>query len=92
MTKRIDRELLKLKGEIAYFNEHKKELLSKDEGKFVLIKGRSRTGCSFPNEAKAYEKGLERFGNTPFLIKKVTQEEETDKMPALVSGLINVNL
>jgi len=88
MTKRID---IELEEEIAYFNAHKADLLSKYEGRFVLIKDSSCYGC-FTTEAEAYEEGLKHFGNEPFLIKKVTKEEETDKIPALVLGLINADL
>lgn len=82
---------MELEEELAYFNAHREELVSHYEGQFALIKGDSHLG-SFTTEAEAYEEGLKQLGNQPFLIKKITREEETDRAPALVLGLINARL
>lgn len=82
---------MELEKELAYFNAHREELVSHYEGQFVLIKDDSYLG-SFTTEAEAYEEGLKRLGNQPFLIKRVTKKEEFDRAPALVLGLINASL
>jgi hypothetical protein len=82
---------MKLEKELAYFNSKREELVSHHEGQFALIKGDSCLGY-FTTEAEAYEEGLRQLGNQPFLIKKVTKEEEVDRAPALVLGLINASL
>lgn len=78
---------MSLEKELKYFEEHKEELLKHYEGQFVLIKDASLVG-SYTTEAEAYQAGIQKFGNTPFLIKKVTKEEEIYRFPALVLGLI----
>jgi len=82
---------MELKKELEYFNRQREELISHYEGQFVLIKGDSLLG-SFTTEAEAYEEGLKQLGNQPFLIKQVTKEEEIDRLPALVLGLLNASL
>lgn len=64
-----------LDKELKYFNEHKDELLKHYETQFVLIKDDEFIGA-FTTEAEAYAAGIQKFGNQPFLIKKVTKEEE----------------
>jgi hypothetical protein len=56
--------------ELSYYNQHKAELLSSYEWKFVLIKGSKLIG-SYDNAESAYQEGLQRFGNSSFLIKQV---------------------
>lgn len=68
--------------ELKYFNKHKKKLLEQYEGKFVLIKESEMLG-DFSTEEEAYNAGVEKFGNKPFLIKKVQKKDETDIAPVL---------
>lgn len=77
-----------LDKELKYFNEHKDELLKYYENQFVLIKDDMLIGA-FTTEAEAYAAGIQKFGNQPFLIKKVTKEEEVVHFPALTLGLLN---
>jgi len=51
------------------------------EGQFVLIKGENFAG-SFTTDAEAYKAGLEKFGNEPFLIKQVLDDDRTVSYPA----------
>lgn len=81
---------LELEKELKYFEEHKKEFLKHYEGQFVLIKG-DCLGGSYTTEEEAYQAGIQKFGNVPFLIRRVTKEEETARFPALVLGLINAS-
>ena len=78
-----------LERELEYFSAHKTELLKTYEGLYVLIKQDEFIGA-FSTEKQAYEAGLERFGNQPFLIKQVLrQEAETAHYPALVLGVLH---
>jgi hypothetical protein len=73
--------------ELAYYNEHRAEFLSKHEWKYLLIKGRELIGV-FDNPQAAYVEGLHRFGNNPFLIKQVLKEEPVQQIPALSLGIL----
>ena len=64
-----------LEKELKYFEDHKEELLKHYENQFVLIKDDQLIGA-FTTEAEAYAAGVQRFGNQPFLIKRVTREQE----------------
>ncbi len=80
-----------LERELAYFSAHKDELLENHEGQFVLVKDETLVGA-FTTEKEAYEAGLERLGNQPFLIKRVVREEdETAHFPALVLGVLHAH-
>jgi hypothetical protein len=80
-----------LERELEYFSAHKAELLETYEGLYVLVKEDEFAGA-FTTEKEAYEAGLERFGNQPFLIKRVLrQEDETAHYPALVLGVLHAH-
>lgn len=74
-------EQIPLQTELEYFEKHKQEYLNLHKGQFVLIKGEEFAG-SFTTEAEAYKAGLEKFGNTPFFIKQVLDNDETASYPA----------
>jgi len=80
-----------LESEMAYFNEHRKELLAKAEGKFVLIKGDKEYGF-YDDDEQAYKAGVELFGLQPFLIKEVAVKDQIHEIPALDLGLIHASL
>ena len=46
----------------------------------------------FSSEPEAYEAGLRKVGNKPFLIRRVTKEPEQIHLPALNIGTINADL
>jgi hypothetical protein len=77
-----------LEKELKYFEDHKEELLKHYENQFVLIKDDQLIGA-FTTEAEAYAAGIQKFGNQPFLIKRVTRDEEIVHFPALTLGLLN---
>ncbi len=77
-----------LEKELAFYEQHKAELLKHYEGLYVLIKGNELIGA-FTSEAEAYQAGVERFGTEPFLIKRVTKEEEVGLIPALSLGVLH---
>ena len=62
-----------LQTELEYFQKHKQEYLNLYKNQFVLIKGEKFAGA-FTTEAEAYQAGLEKFGNAPFLIKQVLDD------------------
>jgi hypothetical protein len=80
-----------LTEELAYYDQHKAEFLSKYESKFVLIKGSELIG-SYDSAEAAYFEGLRRFGNSPFLIKQVLREDRIEQIPALSLGILNASL
>lgn len=77
-----------LRRELKYFESEKEELLKHHEGAFVLISGEELLGA-FTTEREAYEEGLRRVGNKPFLIRRVTRDEDQTQLPALVVGVIH---
>lgn len=65
-----------LKEEIDTYNKNKPMLLEKYSGKYVLIKGNTILDA-YDTQKDAIKVGIDKFGNTPFLVKKVTEIEET---------------
>src|SRR3970040_771120 len=78
-------EEVALLGEYEYYLSQKQELLASFEGKVVLIKGKEVIGI-FDTDEAAYWEGRRRFGNVPFLIHHITQEEEVVWFPVLEIG------
>ena len=78
-----------LQKELDFFNKKKAELLKIYKGQFVLIKGEKFIGA-FTQDSEAYKAGLEQFGNNPFLIKQVLEDDTKVSYPALTVGAINV--
>ena len=85
------KEQTPLQTELEYFEKNKQEYLKLYKGQFVLIKGNKFAGA-FTTDAEAYRAGLEKFGNEPFLIKQVLDEDEIISFPALTAGMLNVRL
>ncbi len=79
-----------LEQELAYFEAHRAQWLIEHPGKFVLIKGSDFVGA-FDTPENAYKAGLERFGNTPFLIKQVLAQDPIAHAPALSLGLLRAH-
>lgn len=79
-----------LREEIAFFEANKPRLLADHREKFVLIKGSELAG-TFDTAERAYVAGLERFGNVPFLIKQVLEDEPAVHLPALSLGLLRAH-
>lgn len=77
--------------ELAYYKEHKDELLQHHENQFVLIKKNEFAGA-YSSDVEAYKAGLQKFGNVSFLIKQVTKEEEIVRFPALTLGVLNAHM
>ena len=80
-----------LETEINYFEAHKNEWLEHHENKYALVKGEELVG-TFDTMEQAYLIGVERFGNEPFLIRKIQLEQPVEHLPALTLGIIHANL
>jgi len=81
---------MELKQELGYFISNKEELLKYYKGQFALIKGKELIG-TYTTWEEAFNAGVERFGNVPFLVKLVQEEDEIIQFPALLVGAINTN-
>lgn len=66
---------MKLKQEYETYQAHKEELLAKHEGQFVLIRENEIVGV-FASYDDALKAGLNKFGNVPFLVKKIERDEK----------------
>jgi len=69
------------------YEQKKSELVGKSEGKYVLIKGKEIIGV-FESEKDAIKIGIEKFGNSPFFVRKIERIEQTQNF---TSNLIMVN-
>jgi hypothetical protein len=76
-----------LAPELAYYTQHKEELLRHHAGAFVVVRGSELLGA-FTTESEAYEAALKKYGNTPVLIRQVLRDEPRIQFPALVVGAI----
>lgn len=80
-----------LKHELNYYKENKDDWLEKyGEGKFIVIKEDQVIG-PYDDREKAYEEGLNEFGLKPFLVQRVSKEEQVDHLPALELGIIHAS-
>jgi hypothetical protein len=80
-----------LEKELAAYEKMKADLLKTHNGKFVLIHGEELCGA-FDTAENAYGEGVKRFGQEPFLIKKVAAQEEVYRNQALSLGLTHARL
>ena len=58
------------------YEAKKDELVEKGEGKYVLIKGKEIIGI-YESEKDALKIGIEKFGNSPFFVRKIERIEQT---------------
>jgi hypothetical protein len=81
-----------LDEETKYFEEIEMDLLSKShEGKFALIRGSQLFG-TFDNAETAYEEGVKRFFDQPFLVRQIRRKREIEQMPAVFLGLAHADV
>ena len=80
-----------LEKELAFFNRNKAGYLKEYKNKYLLIKGEELIGYFDTNEA-AYEAGIQKYGNVPFLIKQVLEHEPTLTISSVFMGTANANL
>jgi hypothetical protein len=82
---------MELDEEVRTFTTHRAELLAQHKGEVALVKATEIVGI-FPDEESAYEEGVRRFGNVPFLVQPITDEALIDSMPAVTTGLLHARL
>ena len=75
-----------LSKEIETFNNNKEILLRDHSGKFVLIKD-DKVIETYDSQKDAIKVGIDKFGNSPFLVKKV---EEVESVQNFTSNLIKL--
>ncbi len=63
-----------LEKELETYRSKKADLVASSEGKFVLIFGDDVVG-TFDTHADAIQEGYQKFGNVPFLAKRIEQIE-----------------
>jgi hypothetical protein len=80
-----------LEKELALYAQIKADLLKNHAGKFVLIKDEDFIGA-YDSAENAYGEGVKRFGRGPFLVKKVTEQDEVYRNQALSLGLMHARL
>ena len=62
--------------EIANYQQNKEAILRDNSGKFVLIKGDKIIGI-YDTRNDAIKVGIDKFSNSPFLVKKISEVEES---------------
>lgn len=67
-----------LNDELKTYESNKSKLVKENLGKYVLIKDTKIIGV-FESEKDAIKVGIEKFGNSPFLVKKIEVVEEPQK-------------
>ena len=79
-----------LQEERAFFDANRDKLLREHAGKFALIKGAELIG-TFDTDETAYTEGVDKFGNSPFLVRKIEETDPTAQFPALTFGLLRAH-
>lgn len=77
-----------LNEEIKIYEKKKNELLKEHEGEFVLIKDSKIIGI-FKSSDDAIREGIKKFGNVPFLVKKIERIEQSQNF---TSNLIRCDI
>jgi hypothetical protein len=80
-----------LEKEIAFFESKKEELLKTHAGKYALIHGEDFIDA-FDTPENAYDAGVAKFGQSAFLVKKISEEPEVYRNQAFVLGLMNARI
>ena len=77
-----------LSKELETYEKNKPKLLKDSRGKFALIKGEEVVNV-FDTYADAVKVGIDKFGNSPFLVKQIL---EVDQPQNFTSNLIKVSV
>ncbi len=75
-----------LKDVLKTYEDNKANLLKSDRGKFVLIKD-EKIIAVYDTYDDAIKVGIDKFGNTPFLVKQILEVEPTGNF---TSNLIKI--
>ena len=64
-----------LSDELAFFHEHRQELMAQHRGKFILL-SKQVFGGFYTTHGEAMKAGIRMFGPVqPFLVKQIIEEE-----------------
>lgn len=69
-----------LEQEREFFESQRGELLKHYKEQFALIKGNELLG-TYTSHEEAFDAGIHRLGNQPFLIKQVREKDEVIQFP-----------
>lgn len=72
--------------ELKVYEREKERLLGEHEGQFVLIKGNDLVG-TFVSDEDAIDADCQRFGNVPFLVKKIERIETPVNLTSFLMGV-----
>jgi hypothetical protein len=75
--------------ELQYYLDNKEELLSKYEGKVLIIKDESIEGV-FDSVPEAYNFGIEKYGLGNFAIQQVTRGVESHTAVFHSPGIVSI--
>jgi hypothetical protein len=79
-----------LDKERKFFAEKRSELQTRYPDKFVVVKDEEVIGA-FNTIEEALSEGARRFGLQSFLVRHVTDSEETINIPALTLGILRAD-
>ena len=79
-----------LEQELAYFNRELSELLKHYRGQYAVIKAERLLG-TYTTFDEAFSAGVTEWGNAPFLIRPVIEEEQVADFPALAAGMLHAD-
>ena len=82
---------MELERELRYFGTQRCRLLAHHKDQYALIKGDELIGA-YTSFEDAFEAGVAKFGNKPFLIKQVLEKDQQIQFPALTAGLITAKI
>lgn len=80
-----------LDAEIKYFEANRANWLNVHCGKFALVKGEKLIGA-YDSAENAISEGAKQFGVEPFLVRQITEKEESVFTPVLAFGLLDAAL
>ncbi len=79
-----------LDTERQYYATHMDEWSKTNAGRFAVVKGEELAGM-FATINEALAAGASRYGLSPFLVRRVGDQEDKVSIPALTLGLLRAN-
>jgi len=80
-----------LSEERSYYEESLPDWLTKYAGRVVLVKGRELIGV-YNTDEEALTVGAQKFGLTPFLVRRVEPVRQEVSIPALTLGILRADI
>lgn len=80
-----------LATELATFDKEKSRLVGEAEGKYVAIKGEEILGI-YSDERSALAAAYAKYGNVPFLVKRIALFEAPANFVSNTLGLTDANI